>query len=369
MQLRIKRKMWLGAAAAVAAALVVVSYTPGWSIGRHAPTEHETVLYYFAQNIGESALCDRISWSGYQSYSLLFGGGGSSLWRSDCYERVAQARHDASVCWKVRPLIDLDPFSSGYSALACRRRTEAGYSSAIGLPNDLFIRTFEQMGYDIDRMHIEGVMWPAIRAQDVYRSLPRNDAALAKARQLLTSADPMLQADDRSLIAQLVAIGSGDPDWCGYIPAGQIIAPASTAPFRDWCFFTFAVDSQDIRICERMTPAAMEAKVLDAKAHGVRPEIAEQMGLHTQCVRSKNALGPRLHYGPQVPVDEQQTLRVLKALGVAVPSAHDWPAASVAQYLHQYVFALWPSNSVNPARDAARAELVRRLIALPARSS
>ena len=364
MQLRRAWKTWSGGAAVVLGALALLSYTPGWPNGRRAPSEPETVLFYFAQNLGETALCDRISWAGYQSYSVFFGGGGSSLFRSDCYERVAQARHDPSICWKVRPLIDLDPFSSGYSAISCRRRTENGSRTAVGLPNDLLIRTFEQMGYDIDRMHIEGVMQPAIRPQDIYRGLARNGAALATARQLLTHPDPELHADDRSLVAHLVAIGTGDPGWCGYIPAGRVVSPVSTAPFRDWCFFTVAVDSQDVRICDRMTPAAMEATVLDAKAHGVRAEIAEQMGLHTQCVRSKDAIGPRAHYGPQEPGDLPQTLRLLKALGVAMPSAHDWPEASAADYYQQYVFALWPSDTADPARDAARADLVRRLISL-----
>lgn len=368
MKLNGKLKASLGGAAAVLGALALFSYAPGWPNGRRAPTEHETVLFYFAQNLGEAALCDQISWAGYQSYSVLFGGGGSSLWRSDCYERVAQARHDPFVCWKVRPLIDLDPFSSGYSALSCLRRTRSGYQTAAGLPDDLFIRTFEQMGYDIDRMGIEGVMQQAVRAVDIYRGLARNGAALEKARQLLAHPDSALRPEDQSLVAQLVAVSMGDPDWCEYIPAGQVISRASTGPFRDWCYFTVAVDTQDVRICDRMTPPAMEAKVLDAKAHGVRPEIAEQMGLHTQCVRSENSIGPRPHYGPQDPVDEQQALRLLKALGVAMPSAHDWPAASVAEYFQQYVFALWPSESVSPARDAARAELVRRLLALSAGS-
>ena len=116
MQFSRKLKSWLGGVTAVLGALAICfSYTPGWVAGQRANTEYETVLYYFAQEIGEAALCDRISWSAYQSYSILFGGGGSSRWRSDCLERVAQARHDPTLCWSVRPLLDLDPFSSGRS--------------------------------------------------------------------------------------------------------------------------------------------------------------------------------------------------------------------------------------------------------------
>ena len=129
-----KRKSWLLAGIACIGAIgIVLSYTPGSSDVRRPPTEHETVLYYFAQNLGETALCDRISWVAYQRYSILFGGGGASFWRSDCYEQAAQARHDASICWQARPLVDLDPFSTGHSALSCARRTRSGSRSAFGL--------------------------------------------------------------------------------------------------------------------------------------------------------------------------------------------------------------------------------------------
>ena len=64
-----------------------------------------------------------------------------------------------------------------------------------------------------------------------------------------------------------------------------------------------------------MTPIAMEGKVREAEAVGVRPEIAEQMGLHGQCIKSKDYVGPRPQYGPQEPVDDAQTLRLFKYAG------------------------------------------------------
>jgi hypothetical protein len=360
-----RRKNWLlGGIAFVGVIGIGLSYTPGFSAARRSPTEHETVLYYFAQNLGETALCDRISWTAYQSYSVLFGGGGASFWRSACYERVAQARHDPSICWHVRPLVDFDPLSSGYSALSCLRRTKSRYSSGIALPNDLLIRTFKQLGYDIDQLQLEGVIPPAIRVRDVYLSLERDAAVLARAHQLLTQLDPSLRADDRSYLAQLAAVGTANPDLCAYIPSDQRINQVQ-APFRDWCFYTVAVDTQDVRICDRMTPAAGEAKVLAAQAAGVRPEIAEQMGLHVECSRIGAHLGPRPHYGPEVPSDEEQTQRLFTALGIAMPSAHDWSASEIAAFYQQFLFALWPRDEPNSARDAARAKLVRRLLALP----
>jgi hypothetical protein len=113
--------------ALLVAILVAIGATPGTLMARRAASEHETVLYYFAQNVGEPRLCKQISWAAFARYSVMFGGGGASYYRSDCYERVAEARHDASICWRVRPLVDLDLWSSGYSALSCRRHARAGY--------------------------------------------------------------------------------------------------------------------------------------------------------------------------------------------------------------------------------------------------
>jgi len=77
-------------------------------------------------------------------------GAGASYDRCDCYNRVAEARADPSVCWRVWPLVDLDPPSLGYSALSCRCRTRARYHTGIALADALLIRTFARMGFDID---------------------------------------------------------------------------------------------------------------------------------------------------------------------------------------------------------------------------
>ena len=105
--IRRRRSLPLGLAF-VGAILVMIGATPGTFMLRRAASEYETVLYYFAQNVGEPGLCDHISWAAYARYSVIFGGGGASYDRSDCYERVAEARYDPSVCWRVRPLVDFE---------------------------------------------------------------------------------------------------------------------------------------------------------------------------------------------------------------------------------------------------------------------
>ena len=362
---------WLFGVAAVATVLgVALSFSPGSLRFHRPPTAYETLLHYFAQEIGEPALCDRISWAVYQRYSIFFAAGGASYFRSDCYERVAEARHEVSACWKVRPLIDFEPISPGYSALACRRRTLQRYSSGIGLDAAVLIRTFERLGYDIDHLYLEGVIEPAIKIEDVYRGLGQNSAAIGRAQRQLTAAlSPGLVGgligDDASYLADVAAIGAADPKWCAYIPAGQALSQEQ-ATFRDWCYFTVAKNTQDALICERMTPAAAEPKVIAAVSHGVRPEIAEQLSLHAQCraIERDIAFGTHLRYGPELPADSRQTQRLIAALGVAMPLASNWPASEMAAYYQRFVFSLGPSYH-DEVHNTARARLLRKLLALP----
>jgi hypothetical protein len=347
----------------VAALGLGLSFAPGWFAVSRPANEHEMLLKSFAAELGESALCGPISWEAHQRYSVLFGGGGASYARSDCYEQVARAREDAGVCWRVRPLVDFDPQSSaGHSALSCRRRTLAGETINALSSDDTLAHTLTQLGYDIDQLHLEGVTPPAIQVGDVYLGLAKNAAVLARARDLVTH-PATLRVEDLSYIAQLAAVSTADANLCAFIPAGQMLRPIE-APFRDWCFYTVAFDTQDIRICDRMTPAAAERKVLDAIAAGVRPEIAQQLGLQSECIRSQQRLGPALHYGPEAPPDARQTERLLATLGVTMPSAHDLPAAEIAGFYRQFVSALRPDNPPNPKRDAARAKLVHKLLAI-----
>ena len=56
------RTRWLLTVLAIGAATsVALSFTPGWLMPLRSLIQRETVLYYFAQNIGEPALCEQIS--------------------------------------------------------------------------------------------------------------------------------------------------------------------------------------------------------------------------------------------------------------------------------------------------------------------
>jgi hypothetical protein len=125
-------QLLIAVASLAAVLLVVLSYPPSFS-SRRPPTESEMVVSYFAENLGEASLCEKISWAAYQRYNVLFGGGGASYTRSDCYQSVAVRRHAPAVCWKVRPLVDVNPESSGYSALSCRRHATQGVASTYRL--------------------------------------------------------------------------------------------------------------------------------------------------------------------------------------------------------------------------------------------
>ena len=349
-----------------------LSYSPGLFMYSRPATEREDILYFFAEQTGEPVLCDQISWRVYARYSRMFAGGGASYMRSDCYERTAEARRQPSICWKVRPLVDFGWVSPGYSALACRRRTLRHESSGTALPDEVFVRTFERMGYDIDHMPSEAIFPPAILPRDVYLSLASDPAAIARAEQLLMKPSPDAAAtahepEDRLYLANLAAIATSDPRWCDYIPSDVHLRPDYPA-FRDTCLYELAINALDPKICARMTPMALDPKAIEAKQHGVRPDIAEQLTLHADCDRlthPKAGIPRALHYGAELPMEPEQTMRLIVSLKGAMPSARGWSVADKARYFHNFLFGLWP-----PERDAihvaVRAELVRRLLALPA---
>jgi hypothetical protein len=52
------KNWWCAVIALVVTLGFALSYTPGLFLALRSPTERETVLYYFAQNIGEPALCE-----------------------------------------------------------------------------------------------------------------------------------------------------------------------------------------------------------------------------------------------------------------------------------------------------------------------
>jgi hypothetical protein len=351
----------------------VLSFSPGRFMVSRRATPREDTLYYFAQQIGDPALCEQISWRVYASYSVMFAGGGASYLRSDCFERSAAARQQPSICLRVRPLLDFDWFSPGYSALACRRRTLSRETSGTALSDEVFVGAFEAMGYDIDHMPSDAIFPPAIALRDVYSGLEKNPAAVALAERSLTqrsseaAADPPTRdaSDDRYFLADLAAIATSDPKWCDYIPAGFALG-AERPAFRDWCLYTLAKNTEDSKICARMAPAAEDRKVIDNVRHGVRPEVAEQFTLRAQCERidRDRALSMHLHYSAEVPADREQVLRLLASLGVTMPSAHRWTLNERAIYFRNFLFALAPRYH-DAIHDAVRGELVRRLRALP----
>jgi hypothetical protein len=351
--------------AAAGALIVVGALLLTWApyFGAHRPpTESERVFAHFAENLGEASLCEKISWAAFQRYNVLFGGGGGSFARSDCYESVAVRNRDATVCWKVRPLVDVNPVSPGYSALSCRRRIAQGGRSYVSLSPETLIRAFTALGYGVDDLHLEGVIEPAIRPADVYRGLEREPDVIDRVRQALARPEGALPADYQSFLAHLAAVTAGDARWCERIPAGRAVA-TEVIPFRDWCYFTVAFNTRDVRICARMGPAAAEAQVIKAEAAGVRPEIAEQLSLRAQCARVDRRVGPRLRYGPEVPQDPVQTVGLIAALGYPMPRARHWPPYEIAAYYDRFLDALHGDGPADPRSESARAKLLGRIAA------
>ena len=357
---RAKKYRLLATVCAVVTALIlVVTFVPDFEAHR-APNESEGVFAFFAERLGEAALCEKISWAAFQRYSVLFGGGGASYARSDCFESVAVRNRDRAVCWNVRPLVDMDPFSAGYSALACRRHVTEGGHGYASIAWETEIRAFQTLGYDVDQLHLEGVIEPAIRPIDVYRSLERKPGIVDRVQAILANPDPSLSSDDKNLLAHLGAVVTGDVRWCERIPARDT-AVTEQAPFRDWCYLTLAYNARDARICDRMTPAASEPKVIRDKASGMRPDIAEQLSLQANCMRIGKWVGPYPHYGPEEPRDAVQIRRLVAALGYEWPRARDWPPYQIAEYYSRFLDALHDDPQRDATHQAARAKLIRRI--------
>ena len=359
---RAKRYRVLAAVCAALAALILVAaFVPNFE--SHRPQiESETVFAFFAESLGEARLCDKISWAAFQRYSVLFGGGGASYARSDCYESVAVRNRDRAVCWNVRPLIDMDPFSTGYSALACRRHVGEGGRRYASITPETEVRAFETLGYDVDQLHLEGVINPAIVPIDVYRSLERRPGIVDRVQTTLANPSSSLSSDDKNLLAHLAAVVTGDARWCERIPASDSVV-TEQVPFRDWCYLTVAYNTRDARICDRMAPAASEAKVIAAKANGIRGEIAEQLSAHASCVRIGKWVGPPPHYGAEEPQDPMQIRQLVAELGYEWPRARDWPPYQIAEYYSRFLDALHDDLAADPRRHTARAKLIGRITA------
>ena len=332
-------------------------------------TERDNLWAYLAFALNEPALCERIAQGAYVSAGL-FGGelfNQIGLKKSACYADIAVQYRLPQLCDKVVSIRTAYAGGGRYSEGKCREdaaSSSAGHNSVSSPSDRLLVAFFRQLGYDIDQLHLEGVTRPAIRIQEVYSALERDPAVVARVGKLLGRPTPSLSAKDRGYLSNLAAMSTGNADFCAGIPADMHIDQSGSS-FRDWCFYSVAQNTGDVRICEQMTPVAAEAKVIAAKAAGVRPQIAEQMGLHADCNRISTRVGKPGSRSAQVPPDESQIRRLLSALAVSVPSARDWSDDATARFYRDFLYALAPTESPEPARSAARAKLVSKLLALP----
>lgn len=338
-----------------------------------APTVQEQVLSFFAQHLGSAALCDWISWDAYQHFGLLFGGGGSAFFRSECYEHVAEARNDPTVCSKYRPAWKLDPLASfDYSAAGCRRRTREHYASGGALSDDELVGTFEHMGYDIDEMPA-GIFPPPIGARDVYFERAHEAVTLARAEELLAAANGDAAAQgirdslDAAYVADLLAIGRSEASWCEHIAADVPHPGSERVGFRDWCYYTLAANTGEAALCARMRPASEDPEVAARIARGMHAEVAHALSLQGNCEQLTAPAAPphRGRYGPEWPADGAEQRRLLALLGITLPRARDWPASERARYYLQYLFGLEPAHR-DAVHDSVREDMVKRLLAYTA---
>jgi hypothetical protein len=156
-----------------------------------------------------------------------------------------------------------------------------------------------------------------------------------------------LSGDDTSFLVHFAAATSGD----ALVRAFLSDVMTEAIPFRDWCYLTVAFNTPDARICERMSPAASEAVVIEASAAGVRPDIAEQLSARAQCAGSTNGwdcswLRPEAAGSS---ADPSADCRIYE-----MPHARDWPPYQIAAYYSRFLDALQADVPGDPRRAAAR---------------
>ena len=82
-----------------------------------------------------------------------------------------------------------------------------------------------------------------------------------------------------------------------------------------------------------------------------------------QCARIGRWLGPRPHYGPEVPTDALQIQRLIAALGPYHAARTRLPPHQLAAYSARFLDGLQGNRPSDVAQAAARVKLIFRIAA------
>jgi len=189
------------------------------------PNEHEEFYRYVAQEIDAPDLCDKISWAATLPETIE---SVASFYRSACYETLAINTKDATLCSKVRRLGAITSRKQQLSPESCAEHAHENFSTGIAIPDRNLIRFFSKMGYDPDALDKEGVTPAIVSIPDNYRKMVNDKTSIEHAKTKLSQ--PGIGDEQVAYLADMIALASGDAEWCAHIPTTFLVGKA---PMRD----------------------------------------------------------------------------------------------------------------------------------------
>jgi hypothetical protein len=311
--------------------------------------KYENFDRYIAQELAEPDLCEKISWT-----ALLPGGFflAPSYERSECYEFIAGRTKNPLLCWKVKRYGAFSLLSNQTSMWSCLDYAIRGWNGGVGINLDELTGFFTEMGYDPDTLHLEGITPPIVSVKDIYRQLSKRPDIVEQIEKARGSSDPSATSsasdvEDGAYLDHMAALVTKDSRWCFQIPEDL---PVATEPhrFRDWCLLTLATNTKDSELCRRIP---IPADTRDAR-----------MSLQATCLFQANSPYPNnTVYGPEVPVEDDQTRRLITKLNYEIPRARDLPPEQIYEAYDRFLQELEHPHPAEPTHGAARQRVLQKL--------
>jgi hypothetical protein len=234
-----------------------------------------------------------------------------------------------------------------------------GWNGGVGVNPDDLIRFFNEMGYDPDTLHLEGITPPIVNVIDIYRQISKRPDIMTQIGKVAGISDPSSltgssDMQDAAYLDDMAALVTKDSRWCFQIPEDLPVAN-EPHPFRSWCLHKLATNTKNAELCRRIPIP-----------EGTRDP---RLSLQATCLFQVNSPYPsNTVYAPEVPMDDAQTRRLIAKLNYEIPRARDLPSEEIYQAYSRFLDEL-EKHLPDPPHAAARQRLLERVYRLPNRTS
>jgi hypothetical protein len=318
--------------------------------------KYEGFYRYISQQLEEPRLCEKISWT-----ALLPGGFfiAPSYDRSECYDFIAGRTRNPWLCWKVKRYGPFTVLANQTSMWSCLDDAIHGWNGGVGINPDDLIGFFNEMGYDPDTLHLEGITPPIVSVRDIYSQISKRPDIMSRLRTVNgfsnnSTISSNSEAPDVAYLDDMVALARKDAWWCFRIPEDMPLA-TEPHPFRSWCLLQLAHNTKNAELC-RGIPIP----------EGTRDP---RLSLQATCLFQVNSPYPsNTVYAPEVPVDDAQVRRLIAKLNYEIPRARDLPPEQIYEAYSRFLDEL-EKRPADPAHAAARQRFLDRVFRLPNRTN